>query len=98
MSEVVYNQMPHSVHLNKPYVLSQLVNFTSEEVVAHSQAKRLLHHPGAVQGVEYRIEYKFKPEPGLPACVFDIRCFDTAEEALNHSAPVEENPVGKDYR
>ena len=65
----------------------------------HNQTKRyLLRHPSAVQGEEYRIEYKFSPEPGLPACIYDVRCFDTAEEALNHSAPLLENPVGKSYR
>ena len=74
-------------------------NFTSEEVVDHNQTKRYLHHPGAVQGEEYRIEYRFSPEPGLPACIYDVRCFHTAEEALNHSAAVDEgDPVGKNYR
>ena len=90
--------MPHPVQVNRPYFPQQLGNFTSEEVVDHHQTKRYLHHHGAVQGEEYRIEYKFSPEPGLPACIYDVRCFDTAEEAMNHSAPVYEDPAGKSYR
>ena len=84
--------------MNLLYALPQLGNFTSEEAVDQHQARRFLHHPGAVEGQEYTIEYKFSPEPGLPACIYDVRCFDSAEEALNHSAPLLVDLVGKSYR
>ena len=84
--------------MNSLCALPQLGSFTSEEAVDQHQARRFLHHTGAAEGEEYVIEYKFSPEPGLPACVYDVRCFDSAEEALNHSAPLLVDPVGKSYR
>ena len=76
----------------------KLGNFAREEAVVYNQTRRYLHRTNVTQGKEYRVKYVFSPEPGLPACIYDVWCFDTAEEALNRSVPVPENPVGKSYR